>query len=71
MVLYLFAFSYYLWGSICKNTGVVTISSSSEPHFVRTLHDDSTFVSLYGIAHSFIELCKPICHDKAVTHEET
>ena len=71
MVLHLFALSYYLWGSICKNTVVATISSSSGPHFVRTLHYDSTSVALYGIAHRVIELCKPIYHDKAVTHEET
>ena len=23
-------------------------------------------LALYGMAHSFIELCKPLCHDKAV-----
>ena len=25
--------------------------------------------ALHGMVHSFIELCKPICHDKAVIHE--
>ena len=24
--------------------------------------------SLHGMAHSFIESCKPLCHDKAVIH---
>ena len=28
-----------------------------------------SWVALHGMVHSFIELCKPICHDKAVIHE--
>ena len=28
-----------------------------------------SWVVLYSMAHSFIELCKPLHHDKAVTHE--
>ncbi|KAF7247857.1 Phosphatidylinositol N-acetylglucosaminyltransferase subunit A [Varanus komodoensis] len=28
-----------------------------------------SWVALHGIAHSFIELRKPLCHDKAVIHE--
>ena len=28
-----------------------------------------SWVALYGKAHSFIELHKPLCHDKAVIHE--
>ena len=28
-----------------------------------------SWVALNGMAHSFIELCKPLCHDKAVVHE--
>ena len=28
-----------------------------------------SWVALHGMAHSFIELCKPLCHDKAVIHE--
>ena len=28
-----------------------------------------SWVALNGTAHSFIELCKPLCHDKAVVHE--
>ena len=27
-----------------------------------------TWVALHGMAHSFIELCKPLHHDKAVIH---
>ena len=29
----------------------------------------SSWVALHGMALSFIELCKPLCHDKAVIHE--
>ena len=25
--------------------------------------------ALHGMAHSFIELCKPLCHNKSVVHE--
>ena len=28
-----------------------------------------SWVALHGMAHSFIELCKPLCRDKTVTHE--
>ena len=28
-----------------------------------------SWVTLHGKAHSFTELCKPLQHDKAVTHE--
>ena len=28
-----------------------------------------SWVALYGMAHSFIELCKPLCQDKAVIQE--
>ena len=48
----------------------VAISSSSGPHFVRTLHYDLS--NLGGLAwrgHSFTELCKPLQHDKTVIHE--
>ena len=27
------------------------------------------WVALHGMAHGFTELCKPLCHDKAVIHE--
>ena len=39
-VSYLFAFSYCLWGSQGKNTEMVCIPFSSEPHSVRPLHCD-------------------------------
>ena len=29
-----------------------------------------SWVSLHDMAHSFIELCKPLHHDKAVIHED-
>ena len=28
-----------------------------------------SWVALHSLAHSFIKLCKPLCHDKAVIHE--
>ena len=34
--------------------------------FTMTL---SSWVALHGMAHSFTELHKPLCHDKAVIHE--
>ena len=48
----------------------VAIPSSSEPCFVRTLHYDPFILSdLNDVAQNFPELCKPLCHDKAVIHE--
>ena len=39
-------------------------------YFIRTLLSDPSFlVALRGMAHSFIELHKPLCHDKAVIHK--
>ena len=29
----------------------------------------SSWVALRGMAHDFTELCKPLCHDKAMIHE--
>ena len=47
-----------------------SITSSSGPSFVRTLHYDlSILVSLPGMSHGFIELCKPLHCNKAVIHE--
>ena len=47
-----------------------SITSSSGPSFVRTLHYDlSILVALPGMAHSFIELCKPLHCNKAVIHD--
>ena len=28
-----------------------------------------SWVALHGMAHSFLELCKPLRHDKAVIHK--
>ena len=28
-----------------------------------------SWMTLHGMAHSFIELCRPLCHDKEVIHE--
>ena len=28
-----------------------------------------SWVALHGVAHSYTELCKPLCHNKAVIHE--
>ena len=39
------------------------IPSSSGPHFVRTLHlTPPSWVGLYGMAHSFLELDKAVVH---------
>ena len=40
----------------------LAIPFSSVPHFVRTLHHDPSWVALYGMAHSFIELDKAVVH---------
>ena len=46
------------------------VPSSSGPHFVRTCNYDlSVLVALHSMAHSLIELCKPLYHHKAVIHE--
>ena len=48
----------------------VAISSSGRPHFARTLHyDHQAGVALHDMAHSFIELHKPLHHDKTVVLE--
>ena len=45
------------------------IPSSSGLRFFNTLCYDLSRVALHGMAHSFIELCKPLFYDKAVTCE--
>ena len=48
----------------------LAISFSGGPCFVRTLHCDPSFlVALHGMACGFIELGKPLHHNKAVIHE--
>ena len=49
--------------------GWLSIPPSSRSHFVRTLHYDQSVLCGYNMAHSFIGLCKPLHHNKAVTHE--
>ena len=62
--------SYCSWGSCGKNIGVVCHFLLQWTTFVRTLHYDlSVLGSPAGLAHSFIELCKPLSYDKAVIHE--
>ena len=47
------------------------ISFSSGPCFIRTLKDDqSNLVALHSMAQGFMELHKPLCHDKAGMPEE-
>ena len=67
---YLFIFSYCSWDSCSKNTRVVLFP----PPAGRNLSELSTMtppscMALHGMAHSFIELHKPLRHDKAVIHE--
>ena len=61
---FFFSFSYCLWGSRGKNTeGVFIIPFSSGQLFVRRLHMTSpSWVSLHGMAQSFIELDKAVVH---------
>ena len=43
---------------------------SNKSALVRTLHYDPSILSgPADVAHSFIDLHKPLCHDKAVIHE--
>ena len=64
-VSYLCAFSHSSWGPCGKNTGLVCHSLLLGlfcQHFTMTC---LSWVALYSMAHSFIELCKPLHHDKA------
>ena len=48
----------------------VAISFTRRLHIVRTfIMACPSWVALHGMAHSFIELCKPLLHNKAMTHE--
>ena len=45
-------------------------SSSSKPSlYTCRFMTCPSWVALHGMAHSFINLCKPLYHDKAVIHE--
>ena len=61
-MLIFFAFLYSSWGSHNKNIGVVCHS------LLHVLSDLCTMNSPSSVAHSFIELHKPL-HYKAVIHE--
>ena len=59
-----------LWGSHGKNTGAVFHSVLQWTVLCQnSTMTHPSWVALYGMAHSFIELHKPLCHDKAVIHE--
>ena len=70
LVSYLFAFFYSSWGSHSYYTGVfphshlqwITLGQNAP---LWPFH----WVAQHSVAHSFIELHKPFCHDKAVIRE--
>ena len=58
------------WVPAARMLGWVAVSSSSVPCFVTTLHYVlSAWVALHSMAYGFIELHKPLHHDKTVIHE--
>ena len=61
---YLFAFSYYTWGSQGRNTEVVDQFPSPVDRILSELSTRTgpSWVALHGIAHSFIELDKAVVH---------
>ena len=59
-VSYLFAFSYCSWGSQGKNTELVCHSLLRLSELSTVTH--LSWVALHGMAHSFIELDKPVIH---------
>ena len=65
LVSYLSAFSYFSWGSPGKKTGEGCHFLLQWAMFVSTMTCLS-WVALHSPAQSFIELWKPLCHDKAV-----
>ena len=74
LVSYLFAFVYCSWGSQGKNTGVVCHSLLQQTTFFFFFSEPFTmtclsWVALHSMTQSFIELCKPLHHNKAMIHE--
>ena len=62
-VSYLFAFSYYSWGSQGKNIEVVYHSLCQWTTFCRALlMTHLSWVALHGMAYGFIELDKAVVH---------
>ena len=67
---YLFAFLYCSSDSWGKSWSGLPFPPPVD-HILSELFTMScpSWVALHGIAHGFTELCKPLCHDKAVIHE--
>ena len=59
-----FAFSYCSWSSPGKNTGNGLPFPPLVDHVLSELFPiiNLSWVTLHSMAHSFIEICKPICH---------
>ena len=56
----------------CSTPGFpdTAVPSSSGPRFVRALHcDPPVLVALHGMAHSFIELHRPLRHERTLIHK--
>ena len=70
LVSYLFAFLCSSWGSHSKYTGVVCYSLLQWITFWSELSTMTcpSWVALLSMAHSFLELCKPL-HHNTVIHE--
>ena len=72
---FLFVFLYFLpfysWGSCGKTTEVVCHSFFQWTTFCQNspLMITLSWVDLPGMAYSFVELCKPLRHNKAVIYE--
>ena len=69
-VTYLFAFSYCSWGSPGRDTRMIC-----HPLLQWTMFYQNSplwlWVTLHGMAHSYTELCKPLCLNKAMIHDES
>ena len=67
----LFVLSYCSWGSCGENTGVVCHSLLQWTHVLSELATMTRafWVALHNMVHRFIELCKPLYHNKTVIHE--
>ena len=68
---YLFAFSYCLWGSLSKNTGLVLPFLPPEDYILSELSTMTcpSWVALHSMSYTFIELCKSLHHDNTVICE--
>ena len=68
-VSFIFAFSYCLWGSSGKNTGVGCHSLLQRTMFCQNSMTCLSLVALHLVTHICIELRRPLHHDKAVIYE--